>query len=200
MRLFRRSRYRSRYSSDFDERSGARRVILWLLFLVFASAVAAGVWLFRYATTPVDVPESSRQFHINQGQGLSQIARNLGSRSIIANETAFVILARVLGKSAEIKAGSYEVPGAISPLALLRKFEKGDFAKGQVRFIEGWTFRQIRSALDDHPGLRHDARDLTPVQILERLEVPEKHPEGLFFPDTYFFAAGTSDLTILRQA
>ena len=27
-----------------------------------------------------------------------------------------------------------------------------------------------------------------------------EQPEGLFFPDTYHFAAGTSDLTILRQA
>ena len=200
MRLFRRPPYRSRYPSGYGDRNGARRTVLWLVFLAFAAAVAAGVWLFRYATTPSNVPQESRQFHINQGQGLSQIARSLAVKSVIANETGFVILARVLGKSAQIKAGSYEVPEAIAPLALLRKFEKGDFAQGQIRFIEGWTFRQMRTALDEHPGLRHDTRDLAAAQILERLEAPEKHPEGLFFPDTYFFAAGTSDLAILRQA
>jgi UPF0755 protein len=177
-----------------------RRAVFWLLFLMIASAAGAGAWLFRYATTPVEVPESARQFHINQGQGLSQVARNLESKSIITNGTAFIILARLLGKSAQIKAGSYEVPGAIAPLALLQKFEKGEFAKGQIRFIEGWTFRQMRAALDSHPGLRHDTRELEPPEILERLGAPEQHPEGLFFPDTYLFSAGTSDLAVLRQA
>jgi UPF0755 protein len=200
MRLFKSEPYRLRFSSAHRARSSARRTVFWLVFLLLASGVAAGAWLYRYATTPSDVPEASRQFHINQGQGLSQIARTLESKSIIANETAFVILARVLGKSGDIKAGSYEVPGAIAPLALIQKFERGDFAKGQIRFIEGWTFRQMRTALDAHPGLRHDSQDLPYPDILGRLDAKEPHPEGLFFPDTYFFAAGTSDLAILRQA
>jgi UPF0755 protein len=200
MRLFRDASYRSRYFSAHGERSGAQRFFFWLLFLALMAASAAGVWLFRYATTPFDVPEQSRQFHINQGQGLSQVARSLAVKSVIGNEAAFVILARLLGKAGQIKAGSYEVPEAIAPLTLLRKFEKGDFAQGQVRFIEGWTFRQMRAALDGHPGLRHDTRDLAAAQILQRLEAQERHPEGLFFPDTYYFAAGTSDLAILRQA
>lgn len=158
------------------------------------------MWLVRFAITPFEVPEGARQFHINQGQGLSQVARSLEGKSVIADAGAFVILARLLGKSGAIKAGSYEVPGAIAPLALIRKFEQGDFAKGQIRFIEGWTFRQVRAELDGHPGLRHDTRGLSAAQILGLLEAPETHPEGLFFPDTYHFAAGTSDLLILRQA
>jgi len=200
MRTLKREAYRSRYSTAHGVRGRVRRAFFWFLFLTLASTAAAGAWLFRYATTPVEVPEYSRQFHINQGQGLSQVARSLESKSIIANDAAFIILARLLDKSAEIKAGSYEVPGAIAPLVLLQKFEKGEFAKGQIRFIEGWTFRQMRAALDDHPGLRHDTRELAPPEILERLGAAERHPEGLFFPDTYFFAAGTSDLAILRQA
>ncbi len=200
MRPFKRATYQLRYSSANRPRSGGRRIVLWLTILMLASVAAAGAWLFRYATTPFDVPPGSRQFHINQGQGLSQIARSLESKSIVADDASFVILARVLGKSTAIKAGSYDVPGAIAPLALLQKFEKGEFAKGQIRFIEGWTFRQMRAALDDHPGLRHDTRDLSPSEILDHLDASESHPEGLFFPDTYFFAAGTSDLAILRQA
>jgi UPF0755 protein len=195
-----RESHRSRYSSARGAQGLVRRAVFWLLFLTLASAAAAGAWLFRYATTPVEVPQASRQFHINQGQGLSQVARSLESKSIITNGAAFIILARLLGKAAEIKAGSYEVPGAIAPLVLLQKFEKGEFAKGQIRFIEGWTFRQVRAVLDGHPGLRHDTRDLAPAEILERLGAPERHPEGLFFPDTYFFSAGTSDLAVLRQA
>jgi UPF0755 protein len=180
--------------------SGAARFAIWFTVLFVASIAAAGAALYRYATTPVAVPESSRLFHINHGQALRQVAVNLNSKGIIANVPAFVILARLLGKADSIKAGSYEVEDTISPLALLYKIERGDFAQGQIRFIEGWNFRQMRVVLDEHPGLIHDTQGLSGNEILRRLAIPEKHPEGLFFPDTYYFASGTSDLAILKQA
>ena len=77
---------------------------------------------------------------------------------------------------------------------------RGEFAQGQIRFIEGWTFRQLRAALDAHPALTHETTGWSDAEILKRLGSEERHPEGLFFPDTYQFSAGTSDLTILRQA
>jgi len=83
---------------------------------------------------------------------------------------------------------------------LLDKIVSGEFAQSELRFIEGWTFRQIRSVLDQHPAVKHDSAGLSDAQIPERLGIEEKSPEGVFFPDTYYFAAGTSDLTILRQA
>ena len=198
MGLFRRARYRS-FVAESERRRGSHP-LRWLLLLGIAALLASGSWLYRFATTPVTPPEASRQFHINQGAGLRQVANNLETRSIVTNANAFVVLARLLNKSDEIKAGSYEVAEAITPLALLNKLARGEFAKGQITFVEGWTFRQIRAALDGHPGLRHDTHGLTVADILATLDAPEKHPEGLFFPDTYFFSAGTSDLVILRQA
>ena len=69
-----------------------------------------------------------------------------------------------------------------------------------VRFIEGWAFRQLRAALDGNAFLRHDTQGLSDTQLLQKLGVPETHPEGLFFPDTYLFAKGTSDLRVLQRA
>jgi UPF0755 protein len=198
MGLFKRARNRPRFSMGSERRGGAR--LRWLLLMAFAACLAGGIWLYRFATTPVTPPETSRQFNINQGAGLRQVAANLQGKSLITDTTAFIALARVLGKANAIKAGSYEVEGAITPLALLNKMVRGEFAKGQVTFVEGWTFRQIRAALDSHPALRHDSQGLQAAAILSLLDAPEKHPEGLFFPDTYFFSAGTSDLVILRQA
>jgi UPF0755 protein len=118
----------------------------------------------------------------------------------VADARAFVLLVRILGRSGDIKAGSYKAEGNVTPLSLVDKLSRGEFAQGQIQFIEGWTFRQLRAVLDAHPALTHDTKDLSGAQILQRLGAEETYPEGLFFPDTYHFSAGTSDLTILRQA
>src|SRR5204862_125351 len=65
---------------------------------------------------------------------------------------------------------------------------------------EGWTFGQFRALLDASPDLRHDTLGLEDAKVLERLQAGELHPEGLFFPDTYLFARGSSDLAVLRRA
>ena len=72
--------------------------------------------------------------------------------------------------------------------------------QAETRLIEGWTFAQFRSQLDASPDLRHDTQGLEDAEILKRIQAAEPHPEGLFFPDTYLFARGSSDLAVLRRA
>jgi UPF0755 protein len=112
----------------------------------------------------------------------------------------FELLARTLGKARDIKAGSYELAQPVTPLQLLDKLTRGDVTQAEVRLIEGWTFAQFRAALDASPHLRHDTRGLEDAQVLERLRIEHRHPEGLFFPDTYLFGKGSSDLAVLRRA
>jgi hypothetical protein len=112
----------------------------------------------------------------------------------------FEILARVMGKVRNIKAGSYEIAQPLTPIQLLDKLTRGDVTQAEVRLIEGWTFAQFRAALDASPDLRHETKGLTDEQVLERLRLAEKHPEGLFFPDTYLFGKGSSDLAVLRRS
>jgi UPF0755 protein len=76
----------------------------------------------------------------------------------------------------------------------------GDFTQAEIVFIEGWTFRQIRSALDAHGQVRHDTAGLPVPKILDRLGASAPAAEGVFFPDTYVFGNGESDLAILRRA
>jgi UPF0755 protein len=71
--------------------------------------------------------------------------------------------------------------------------------QAELRIIEGWTFRQLRAALDASPFLRHDSENLSEAELLGRIGAQESHTEGLFFPDTYLFARGSSDLAVLRR-
>src|SRR5260221_9868250 len=100
----------------------------------------------------------------------------------------------------DVKAGNYLNAGPIKPMELLDKLTRGDVAQAEVRLIEGWTFAQFRMALDSSADLRHDTSGLEDSEILTRIQAPDSHPEGLFFPDTYLFARGSSDLAVLRRA
>ena len=112
----------------------------------------------------------------------------------------FEALARALGRQRDIKAGNYQLAEPVTPLELLEKLTRGDVTQAEVRLIEGWTFAQFRAALDASADLRHDSKDLPEAEILKRVGATESHPEGLFFPDTYLFGRGTSDLAVLRRA
>ena len=112
----------------------------------------------------------------------------------------FEVLARAMRRERDIKAGNYLIAGPITPMELLQKLTRGDVAQAEVRLIEGWTFSQFRMALDSSPDLRHDTSGLEDTEVLTRIQATESHPEGLFFPDTYLFARGSSDLAVLRRA
>jgi UPF0755 protein len=85
-------------------------------------------------------------------------------------------------------------------LQLLDMLVRGEVSQAQIAIIEGWTFGQLRAALDAHPALQHDSRDLTEAQILARLGAEQRAAEGLFFPDTYRFDRQSSDFAILSAA
>jgi UPF0755 protein len=112
----------------------------------------------------------------------------------------FELLARALGRERDLKAGSYELAEPVTPIQLLDKLTRGDVTQAEVRLIEGWTFAQFRAALEASADLRHETGGMDDAQVLARLQAPEPHPEGLFFPDTYLFARGSSDVAVLRRA
>jgi UPF0755 protein len=145
------------------------------------------------ATVPVEV-------EIPRGATFRNVMDALEGAGIRPRRLEFETLARALRKERGIKAGSYEITEPLRPIDLLDKLTRGDVTQAEVRLIEGWTFAQVRAALDASPYLRHDTAGLEDTQILARLEAPEAHPEGLFFPDTYLFGKGSSDVAVLRRA
>jgi UPF0755 protein len=177
-----------------------KRVIRVLLFLALAVFATAAGWLIYYADTPLQLPRTPLEFSLKQGSSLRSAAKQLTEIGVLDDPWSFIVMARVLGKAGEIKAGNYEFTNNLTPYRLLAKLTKGDVTMKEIAFIEGWTFNQLRKALDDYPGIRHDSANLSDEEILKRIGARENSAEGLFFPDTYFFNDGMSDLTILKRA
>jgi len=131
---------------------------------------------------------------------LRAAAQRIESTGVAVGRLQFEVLARVLGRAEDVKAGSYELAAAPTPLELLDKLTRGDVSQAEIRLIEGWSFRQLRAALDASAFVRHDTQGLSDEQLLQKLGARETHPEGLFFPDTYLFAKGASDVHVLQRA
>ena len=107
---------------------------------------------------------------------------------------------RVSGQDRLIKAGSYELEAGTTPRSLLRKLVRGEESLRSVTLVEGWNFRQLRAALASAPQLASDTAGLPDASIMERLGRAGQAAEGRFFPDTYSYAKGSSDLQVLARA
>lgn len=170
-------------------------------FLVGILAAFAVVgWLAYFSQSVLVLPQTPFAFELKQGSSLKGVSRQLAAAGLLKEPWSFTVLVRLLGKASELKAGNYLVEENLTPLELFRMITKGAVQQNEIRFIEGWNFRQVRQALDDNPALVHETTGLSDLELLKRLGVPETHPEGLFFPDTYYFSGGMSDVAILRRA
>lgn len=171
--------------------------LLVLAFLLVA-ILAGGVGY--YASRPLSIPKLPFEFSIKQGSSLKGAARQLHQDGILPNDWGLVWLARLMGKSTQIKAGNYELSSIPTTFDLLNILTKGQVSQGELSIIEGWTFKQFREALNNSPAVRHDTASMSDTEIMQRLGAPEQHAEGLFFPDTYYFANGVSDMVLYRRA
>lgn len=164
--------------------------------------VAAGLWLYVawYVATPLPTKTLPVEVEIPKGTRFRDAVTIIERAGIQTGGLRFEILARALGRAQSIKAGSYEFAQALTPLELLDKLTRGDVRQAEVRFVEGWTLRQVRQALDASAHLRHDTRDMDESALRNAIGATEPRLEGLLFPDTYLFAKGSSDVAVLRRA
>jgi UPF0755 protein len=176
------------------------RLVKFGLILGAVAALAVAGWLMYFATTPLEVPADSRQFTLRKGRSIKGLSNDLTQARVLREPWSFAWLARILRRAGDIQAGRYELPPRVTPHRLLEMIVNGEVMQTRLTFIEGWTFAQMRAALDADPLVEHETARLSDAQILQRIGAVEPHPEGLFFPDTYTFAAGASDLQVLAQA
>lgn len=167
--------------------------------LVAGAAIFSGAIAY-HAMTPLETARLPIQFSLKAGSGLRSAALQMERAGVLKQPERFVVMARLLGEAGNIKAGNYEIDAPLTPYRLLARITQGDVTLSSITFPEGWTFRQMRKILDEHPAVKHETRGLPDADILQKLSIHESSPEGLFFPDTYHFGDGSSDLLILRRA
>jgi UPF0755 protein len=176
-----------------------RFVLTFCLLLVLALMTAAGGalwWLHR----PMPLAAPVIDLSIEPGMLPRDVARAVKNAGVYVPPAWLHTWFRISGQARQIKAGSYELETGITPRMLLDKLARGDQAQGVVSLIEGWTFRQWRAALAKETDLRQDSASLSDEALMTALGRPDQPPEGRFYPDTYTYSKGSSDIAVLRRA
>ena len=176
-----------------------KRLLATLLGVAVLAGLAAAGWMFLFAHMRLDLPQTPFEFRVKNGATLKSLTRQFSDAGLLPESTSFWLLGRVLDKTT-IQAGTYRLDTPATPLELLDKLNRGDVVAIGVTFVEGSTFRDLMRALNANKAVRHTLQEAGAADVLKQVGAEETHPEGLFFPDTYYFAPGSSDVEILRRS
>ena len=172
------------------------RALVLLLMMALATAGCVGWWL----QAPMALATPSVELSIEPGSAPREVAQAWVAAGVQEDARLLYQWFRWSGQARQIRAGSYEVHQGATPRDLLGKMVRGDEVLEQLRLIEGWSFRQVRAALAKAPSLKPTTATLSDAEVMAYLGVPGMAAEGRFFPDTYAYSRGVSDLTVLKRA
>ncbi len=178
--------------------SRSSRFLVGLLVLALVAGAGSGIlwWLEQ----PLALPSSPLTFDVKPGATFRSVARDLAAAKVVSSEWPLVALSRLRGVDRTIKAGNYEIVDGITLPGLLDRLTQGDVTQFALTIVDGTTFAELKAALADDAQVAKTAPPLSDVDLMAKLGAPGVAPEGWFFPETYFFAAGSSDVSLLARA
>lgn len=157
-------------------------------------------FLYQFIHQPLKVSENGYELVVSQGMTIGQIASELTRYEVMTNSRCFRWLAIIKGDDRRLQAGDYLIkPGTTGP-QLLQKLVDGDVRYYEFTIIEGWRFSNLMQALEAHPKIKLTLTDHSPETVMKLIQRPATHPEGMFLAETFYFTAGTTDITLLQRA
>lgn len=172
--------------------------------LVVLAILGAGVGygLYRYLLNWADepLPGTATNLVLAPGDTLGDVGRQLMVDGRLADARMLGLYARLDGSARRIQAGEYVLPAGISPRQLLDKLVEGDVLLHEFRIREGETVAQMLARLRLVEDISHTLTATSPRTLHAELGLEGRFAEGAFFPDTYYYTAGDSDLALLRRA
>ncbi len=181
-------------------RSKGLRVLMALLGLALVAAATAAALGWWWLQRPLPLATPSVELSIEPGANPRDVAEAWVAAGVQTPPRLLYEWFRWSGQARRIRAGSYEVETGVTPRTLLAKLVQGDESLERVRFIEGWTLRQLRAELARAPHLKPTTARMSEAELMAALGAAGVPAEGRFFPDTYVYSRGVSDLTVLKRA
>ena len=173
--------------------------VLVVVLLLLATAGGAVYRLHRafYGAGP---SAEVVRIEVEPGTSVRGALAKLAKGGVIESPRAVEIYLRLRGQHPQLKAGTYEISPRASPAKIIRQLEEGAVLLEQLTVVEGSTFAQLRAALQQHPAVVATLRGKSDADLMIAIGQAGQQPEGRFFPDTYRFAARTTDVEILKLA
>ena len=176
-----------------------RRFLGSVFLLAALLGLGIGGWALWWVEQPMRLP-ATLDLSIEPGTLPRAVAQAVAKAGVDIQPDLLYAWFRISGQGRLIKAGSYELEPGLTPHRLLAKLTRGEEALRAVTLVEGWTFRQFRAALAREDQMKPETRALADDAIMTLVGRPGVHPEGRFYPDTYTYSKGTSDVAVLKRA
>ncbi len=180
-----------------------RRLLRVLVLLLILAAIGVGAvawWGNNWLQQPIAGLQEKMTFEVPRGASTRSVATALNARGLLDQPQVWVAWSRLTRSDSALKAGEYELQPGLTPRGLLALLSSGQVLLHSITFIEGSTFADVRNALAANAAVLNANANRSDADIMRALGEPEVHPEGQFFPDTYRFPRGTTDLELLTIA
>ncbi|HKZ01542.1 MAG TPA: endolytic transglycosylase MltG [Pyrinomonadaceae bacterium] len=169
-------------------------ILTAVIILLFASGTGLGLWIFSDLHKPVSHAESGQYIEIPKGSSSASVIRRLAAEGIIKHQWPLTIYLKITGRGSNFKAGEYDFPSPISPLAAVAKLERGESRLTRLTVVEGWTRWDIAEAMSRILELHlENAKSALPlmenVELIRDIDPSAQNLEGYLYPDTYEFSA-----------
>ena len=178
----------------------SRRHLLIAALTIFIAAVLIGYRTLFSEIRLLSADSAPVKIEVVAGSSLSRVAMELSKAGYLSSPTLFKLWARLQGAENSIQTGEYELSAGITPAQLLDKIVRGDSVQYRITLVEGWTFQQALEALWNAENIRSSLNNSSPTEIAQRMNLDYENPEGLLYPDTYFYTKGTLDIELLLRA
>ena len=149
---------------------------------------------------PLHIGDEPFVYTVPRGTSISHIARDLETAGIVESALRLELQARWNGSASRIKAGEYAFKPGLTPLGLLDLLVAGTVVQHPFTIVEGWTFSDLRRRVSQSSVFVQTLQGLSDDEVMTRLGLEGVHPEGRFFPETYYFPTGSSDVQLLQRA
>ena len=170
-------------------------------FALFLLAVLAlGLAFFVWAHSAMQLRAASLDLSIDPGERPAEVVQDVVRSGVDVHPGLLYLWFRLSGESRRIRAGSYEIDASTTPADLLNKLVRGEESLQSVTLVEGWNLRQVREALRNADFLVQQTPALSEQELMQQIGRPGQIAEGSFFPDTYTYAKGSTDLALLQRA
>ena len=178
-----------------------RRLLFVLAGMLLIAAGGAAIYWQRGSTImqAAGPHREPVQLQVKPGSTVRAVLIDLETRGALADRRAVEWQLRVRGWP-QVKTGHYEIPAGASPAEILRQLAEGRVVLEALTVVEGWTFADMRRVVEAHPHISVTLRGKDTAELMAAIGHGGEHPEGRFFPDTYRFAAGTTDRELFALA
>ena len=173
------------------------RTISALTAIILMAFIVATVYFKNYADSPLSEKYRDVDLVIVPGMSFKDVTRELYEHGLIEEKWNWRIYARLSGTTHKIKAGEYSLSATLTPHQLLKNLVRGDTKQFSMTIIEGSTFKQLWDSVKKNDKITQTLS--SPDELLEKLNLEDHNPEGWFYPDTYHFSRGITDLQFFRH-